>query len=146
MMNPTSIEHVVVLMLENRSFDHMLGRLPGVNGILDAKAHVKPDLFNFAKPGDTSSTKYPAGSPASFAVPTADISKEGFGGPGHSFPDATVQLQANAATAKAVSSPAPLDGFIANYLRELEFSAHRLHPTDEEIREPMTTFTPIRFL
>jgi phospholipase C len=27
------IEHVVVLMLENRSFDHMLGDLPGVDGV-----------------------------------------------------------------------------------------------------------------
>ena len=26
------IKHVVVLMLENRSFDHMLGGLPGVDG------------------------------------------------------------------------------------------------------------------
>lgn len=30
---PTPIEHVVVLVLENRSFDHMLGFLPGVNGL-----------------------------------------------------------------------------------------------------------------
>jgi phospholipase C len=27
------IEHVVVLMLENRSFDHMLGDIPGVDGV-----------------------------------------------------------------------------------------------------------------
>ena len=27
------IKHVVVLMLENRSFDQMLGLLPGVNGV-----------------------------------------------------------------------------------------------------------------
>jgi phospholipase C len=30
---PYPIKHLVVLMLENRSFDHMLGYLPGVNGI-----------------------------------------------------------------------------------------------------------------
>jgi phospholipase C len=28
----TGIKHVVVLMMENRSFDHMLGWLPGANG------------------------------------------------------------------------------------------------------------------
>ena len=28
-----TIKHLVVLMLENRSFDHMLGFLPGVNGL-----------------------------------------------------------------------------------------------------------------
>lgn len=30
---PNPIKHLVVLMLENRSFDHMLGFLPGVNGL-----------------------------------------------------------------------------------------------------------------
>ena len=30
---PNPIKHLVVLMLENRSFDHMLGFLPGVNGM-----------------------------------------------------------------------------------------------------------------
>jgi phospholipase C len=30
---PYPIKHLVVLMLENRSFDHMLGFLPGVNGL-----------------------------------------------------------------------------------------------------------------
>jgi phospholipase C len=30
---PYPIKHLVVLMLENRSFDHMLGLLPGVNGL-----------------------------------------------------------------------------------------------------------------
>ncbi len=29
------IEHVVVLMMENRSFDHFLGWLPGANGRTD---------------------------------------------------------------------------------------------------------------
>jgi len=34
-MPPTSdpIQHVIVLMFENRSFDHLLGILPGVNGV-----------------------------------------------------------------------------------------------------------------
>jgi len=31
-MNANRIEHVVVLMLENRSFDHMLGAVPDVDG------------------------------------------------------------------------------------------------------------------
>ena len=37
------IDHVVVLMLENRSFDHILGYRPGVNGL-------KGDEFNLLKP------------------------------------------------------------------------------------------------
>jgi len=30
---PEAIKHVVVLMFENRSFDHLFGAFPGVNGI-----------------------------------------------------------------------------------------------------------------
>ena len=30
------IQHVVVLMMENRSFDHLLGDLPGVDGAASA--------------------------------------------------------------------------------------------------------------
>ena len=31
------IKHVVVLMFENRSFDHVFGGFPGANGVLDPK-------------------------------------------------------------------------------------------------------------
>jgi len=31
--NPYPIEHVVVLMLENRSYDHLLGYLPNGHGL-----------------------------------------------------------------------------------------------------------------
>lgn len=37
------IEHVVVLMLENNSFDRMLGTLPGVEGINPANPRSNPD-------------------------------------------------------------------------------------------------------
>lgn len=37
------LEHIVVLMMENRSFDHMLGSLPGIGGIDDAAAFSNPD-------------------------------------------------------------------------------------------------------
>lgn len=42
------INHVVVLMLENRSFDHMLGCIPGVKGI-----DPKNLQSNFERPGST---------------------------------------------------------------------------------------------
>jgi len=28
-----TLKHIVVLMMENRSFDHMLGSLPGIGGM-----------------------------------------------------------------------------------------------------------------
>jgi hypothetical protein len=36
-------EHVVILMQENRSFDHMLGALQGVRGFNDPRAVTLPD-------------------------------------------------------------------------------------------------------
>ena len=37
------LKHIVVLMMENRSFDHMLGSLKAVNPAIDG---VTPDLSN----------------------------------------------------------------------------------------------------
>ena len=36
-------EHVVILMQENRSFDHAFGALRGVRGFRDPRAHVLPN-------------------------------------------------------------------------------------------------------
>ena len=36
----TGIDHVVVLMMENRSFDHMLGWVPGANGVQAGRSFV----------------------------------------------------------------------------------------------------------
>src|ERR1044072_4790937 len=36
-------EHVVILMQENRSFDHCYGSLQGVRGFRDPRAHKQPD-------------------------------------------------------------------------------------------------------
>lgn len=36
-------EHVVILMQENRSFDHSYGSLPGVRGFNDPRAHLLPN-------------------------------------------------------------------------------------------------------
>jgi phospholipase C len=43
------IKHVVVLMFENRSFDHVFGGFPGANGVLDANG-LKSDIYNLADP------------------------------------------------------------------------------------------------
>src|SRR5882757_8661683 len=36
-------EHVVILMQENRSFDHCFGTLSGVRGFNDPRAFIQPD-------------------------------------------------------------------------------------------------------
>lgn len=43
-----ALQHIVVLMMENRSFDHMLGALPGIGGIDDAGAFNNPDTAGSA--------------------------------------------------------------------------------------------------
>lgn len=46
-----NIKHVVILMMENRSFDHLFGDFPDVNGITD-------NMYNLADPSDSKSKKY----------------------------------------------------------------------------------------
>jgi phospholipase C len=47
---PQNIKHVVVLMFENRSFDHVFGAFPGANGVLDQNGNLKPECYNLADP------------------------------------------------------------------------------------------------
>ena len=45
-----NIKHVIVLMFENRSFDHLLGAMPGVDGVFDTNGNLKPNLYNTMNP------------------------------------------------------------------------------------------------
>ena len=45
-----NIKHVVVLMFENRSFDHLFGAFPGANGIFEQDGTPKPDVYNLPDP------------------------------------------------------------------------------------------------
>jgi phospholipase C len=50
-----NITHVIVLMFENRSFDHLLGAMPGVDGVLDPSGNVYSNLYNTKDPVASSS-------------------------------------------------------------------------------------------
>jgi phospholipase C len=94
------IEHVVVLMLENRSFDHMLGHLPGVNGVTEAN-------LNYWVPGD----------PSSGAVHVsfdAKIRDELEHDPGHDLDDVREQLYGS--SGPDFPDHSSNSGFLANYL------------------------------
>ncbi len=71
-----NITNVIVLMFENRSFDHLLGAMPGVDGVLDPSGKVNPDFYNtrnpLAPPSDTQGSGY---NPP--ALPTAIIPRLG---------------------------------------------------------------------
>lgn len=132
------IDTVVVLMMENRSFDHMLGMRPGVNGIL-ADGKVKPGLSNVDR---QSHKTFPVGSQASFVIPTKDIDSKGFGGPEHSLPATTLQLYGaeDPPNASALAQPAPLSGFVDSYRKTLAGGPKNTNPTYDELAEPVSTF------
>ena len=82
-MNATrKVQHVIVLMLENRSFDHMMGFLRSAEYQIDGLMGTE---FNYVKPTDTSSTKVLVSDDAPY-VPDLDP------GPGHEVSDVRVQL------------------------------------------------------
>jgi Phosphoesterase family len=76
------IDCVVVLMQENRTFDHLFGKWPGAAGIASGSYSNRPDPSRPAGPGDLAIS---AGQPAQFAVAQGQ-------GPGHSLDDTNVQL------------------------------------------------------
>ncbi|SEW48567.1 phospholipase C [Chryseobacterium wanjuense] len=54
-------EHVVILMQENRSFDHAFGAMKGVRGFLDQRTFIKPDGHSaFFQKGDSGKYAAPA--------------------------------------------------------------------------------------
>ncbi|HZS83731.1 MAG TPA: alkaline phosphatase family protein [Stellaceae bacterium] len=114
------IEHVVVLMLENRSFDCMLGTLyppdPGFEGLRGDEQNLwmGQRVKVWRVPGDTLDAR-------SATIPSPD--------PGELFADMTMQIFG--------SPPGPtpsMSGFVENYMRQ--------QPTPPDCRAPMHYFTP----
>jgi phospholipase C len=96
------IQHIVVLMLENRSFDHMLGFAfqgnPNVEGLPADLSKVPPNLDSNKKA----------------VLPTSEAEYAGdfYPDPGHDFADVQVQLYNGAAPGKGPS----MEGFVQSYL------------------------------
>ena len=74
------IQHVVILMLENRSFDHVLGFLKRLNPNIDG---LNGNETNPINPSDPNSPVVTVSNTAPY-VTTVD--------PGHSVPSTTTQL------------------------------------------------------
>jgi phospholipase C len=70
------IEHVIVLMHENRSFDHMQGYLPQGGGLTG-------DEFNLVYPSNPASEKVHVNNQADYITPL---------GPDHDFVSVNMQL------------------------------------------------------
>ena len=141
MSDHPQIDHIVVLMLENRSFDHMLGTLPGVEGVLDASGKVRPDLVNYADPADPTSTAYRPKVGGTFFTPTNQQTNSGeYGGPSHSFPSASTQRFGSDTDSSGTTSPyygasgatfpagQPV-GFVKSFIDELTRDFAKNHTT-----------------
>jgi phospholipase C len=99
------LQHIVVLMMENRSFDHMLGSLKAVNGKIDG---VTPDLNN----PDTN------GNPVK-AQPLAEFQAQLQPDPDHHFP--AVDLQIFGGDPNRVAN---MQGFVKSYFDQQRDVAH----------------------
>ncbi|MFP3558228.1 alkaline phosphatase family protein [Paraburkholderia sp. SIMBA_049] len=123
------IDHVVVLMLENRSFDHIFGFREGVNGL-------KGNEFNLSDPSEPQSDANPAfqvDSNAPFAVLAGN-------GPGHSVNATNYQL-VNDKAGPSAGLPPSNNGFVRNYRDELRHD-HVSHPDPNTLRVVMQFFSP----
>ncbi len=96
MENP-SVEHVIVLMLENRAFDHMLGFLPG--GLSGTE-------YNHIDPADPASGKVFVNNGAGYISPIS---------PAHDLPSVNLQLFGGAAPGSAAMS-----GFVKAAVQEAQ--------------------------
>ncbi len=102
-----NLKHIVVLMMENRSFDHMLGGLREVDPRID---------------GLTGSESNPDTTGERIRVqPKAQVQSDLQPDPGHHYPDVDLQLFNGAAER---TSPPSMDGFIKAYFQERADVAH----------------------
>lgn len=127
-MADNPFKHVIVLMLENRSFDHMLGfsGIPGIDGL-------KGDEFNLLDPSNHASEKITVRRGGNYSVATGN-------GPGHSLADTNTQLFG----VRDLPTPPPEvtnSGFVKAYARNFANDAHR-QPTSTEVQEVMCCFLP----
>ena len=126
-----SIDCVVVLMQENRPFDHLFGRWPGAAGIGTGAYSNRP---NPLLPADTANLAISAGQPAQFTVAQGQ-------GPGHTLDDTNVQLfTTRIVPPGAALKPVNDRGFVQNYLRTLATDGVRGAAADAAA--VMQTFTP----
>ena len=120
------IEHIFVLMLENRSFDHMLGfsDITGQDAVTGA-----PTIVNGTNPLANTNVNpqngniVPVSTPADFTL--KNIDKD----PGHEFPDTLVALAGQGAVYNPVPGGYPLinnSGFIQSYVNDGSSTPERI--------------------
>jgi phospholipase C len=130
------INHFIVLMLENRAFDHLFGFVDAPNGqTINNLLTLDPLPSNLLDPSKSVSESNPSfvvSHPAPFAVHDKE-------GPSHSFNAVNTQLAGNNKGPTA-TNPAKNIGFVKNYSAEL--SRNSKDVTRSQIQEVMLSFAP----
>ena len=130
------IKRLVVLMLENRSFDHLVGFFPAAAGQqIENLQGSNAALFNLldpSQPESPSNPKFTVSQPAPFAVHDKD-------GPPHSFNAVCIQL-CNSQSGPSATVPVKNNGFVRAYKDDLLRRSHNV--TQGQIAEVMQSFSP----
>src|SRR5579863_9149503 len=104
-----NLKHIVVLMMENRSFDHMLGSLKAVNPAIDG--YIASDPF----------TNLDANNNPVKPQPLAEFQGQLNPDPDHHFPAVDIQIYGGATGAGRVAN---MQGFVTSYFQQQEDAAH----------------------
>jgi phospholipase C len=123
-------EHFIVLMLENRSFDHLFGYLGKGDGL------PKGGATNYLKPTNSKSEAFSSRKGGDYTA----IGQ----GPSHSLKQTNEQLFGQTKPTPAVSAkPPPLNGFVASFKEALTYDLKR-QPTSSELQQVMNCFDPVQ--
>ncbi len=127
------IEHIVVLTMENRSFDHMLGFLPRTGNLSNLDGLIGNES-NHLEPSDPTSLKITVKKGAIYEF-FGDKLAHGCNGPEHGFPEAVEQLTGrpwDGSNFGAITN----DGFVKSF-------ANVINPLDApHLQLVMEAFTP----
>jgi phospholipase C len=129
-MTKLLFEHYVVLMLENRSFDHLFGYL-GVGDGLPAGGAT-----NYSKAGNTSSEQFVSRKGGDYTA----IGQ----GPSHSLKQTNEQLFGQSEPPANITAATPaLNGFVASFAASLQYDLKR-KATSSELQQVMNCFDPVQ--
>jgi phospholipase C len=123
-------DHVVVLMLENRSFDHLFGYLGLGEGL------NKAPYTNYLRADDSTTTAFST-------KMGGDYTASGEG-PSHSLKQVNEQLFGSTKVAANIDAGrANLSGFVSSLVTALTYDLKRT-PTTSELQEAMNCFDPVQ--
>jgi len=123
-------DHIVVLMLENRSFDHLFGYLGIGDGLPTG------GITNHLDPGKTSSEAFSTRKGGDFVAVGQ--------GPSHSLKQTNEQLFGSTKpTDEVAAKPPTMGGFVASFRTSLAYDLKR-QPTTSELQQVMNCFDPVQ--